>query len=194
MKTRKKIPFFLGSISIHIGLAALLIAIVFINWEPEVIDVPITLEKISLSEKISKVIHTAVHKMGLPHKEPGETATKKEEGTGDHNDASEGTIPPSEMQRYLGEVVQRINRTKQYPKDAQFNEQEGVVAVVVEIAPDGKILRSEIEKAAPYESLNKAALAAVGRLGVLPPLPMTSTGKPVSKPIQIHIPIHFRLK
>jgi TonB family protein len=98
------------------------------------------------------------------------------------------------MQKYIAEVVSRIQRVKQYPKDAIFNEQEGLVEVLIEIAPDGKINRSQITKSTPYQSLNAAAIQAVEKLGILPPLPQASESKPVKSPIQLRIPIHFQLR
>ena len=66
--------------------------------------------------------------------------------------------------------------------------------MLLEIAPDGRVLRSEIEKKVAFNSLNDAALKAVQALSSLPPLPLKPSGMPASRPILLHIPIHFKLK
>jgi len=96
-------------------------------------------------------------------------------------------ISPSLIQNYLQEISNRINRVKKYPEAARMNEQEGVVEVMLEVAPSGEVLRSEIKKSSTFDSLDHAALSAIQGIGTLPPFP-------ASKPIQLRVPIQFQLQ
>lgn len=191
------------SFVVHLVLVGMITMAVL--FEPKVSEnIPIELESISLEKQVKRTFHKAIHSIGIPHHEPDDDVIssqkpieKTQSSTSDSDQVSSdegGGIAPTEMQKYIIEIVNRINRNKRYPKDAQFNEQEGVVEILLEVFPDGKIARSEISKKTPFESLNQAALAAVQKLGALPPLPVGANGNPVLKPITLHIPIHFQLK
>ncbi len=199
MGRKLKSPIF-QSLLIHALLISGLIVLMNTDRPNEKVDSVITLENVRVSDQIKKVFHRAIHSMGIPHREPEESERQLPEsdpadslGENSADEGAGGGIPASEMQKYFIEVVNRLHRTKQYPKEAQFNEQEGVVRVLLEIAPDGRILRSEVEKNSTFKSLNDAAIAAVQKLGQLPPLPLKPSGAPTSKPIILHIPIHFKL-
>ncbi len=187
------------SFVIHSALIASVV-LVMNGDSPQSINVPITLERVSISDRMKKVFHRAVHTIGIPHVEPQESSEGSENLNAENVQSSSseesagGGIAPTEMQKYLSNVVAGINRVKKYPREAQFNEQEGVVTVLIEIGPDGKILRTQLEKSTVFESLNAAAMAAIQKLGNLPPLPLQPSGNPVSRPIQLHVPIHFQLK
>jgi protein TonB len=190
------------SIFIHLILLAMISIAIYWDSSVQKVDSTIVLENIQVTDRIKKVFHHAIHTIGIPHQEPVESDQKStldhpaeslENSTADEGGES-GGIAPSEMQKYFIEVVSRLNRIKKYPKDAQFNEQEGVVQVLLEIAPDGKLIRSEIEKSTAFKSLNDAALNAIQSLGQLPALPLKPSGLAPSRPILLHIPIHFKLK
>jgi len=194
-----KSPIF-RSLILHATIVAMLLFAIYWDYRNTRTEVPITLEHISLSDKMKKALHSAIHTMGLPHHEPEnlksavQSAPSQATESNSLEESAGGTIPPNEMQKYMLEVVARINRVKQYPKEAQFNEQEGIVTVMLEVAPDGNVIKTELEKGAAFESLNRAAMAAIQKLGTLPPLPPRASGTPPTKPIQLHIPIHFQLK
>lgn len=94
---------------------------------------------------------------------------------------------PDELGRYVSRVLARINETKRYPREAQFNEQEGTVTLLLEVAPDGSLVRVEMESPCPFESLNQAALEAVRKVGRLPPTP-------TPRSLIFHIPIRFQIR
>jgi len=191
---------FARSILLH---AALLIWIALLfykgNQKDRQID-PITIETITLGDEVKKAIHQVVHSIGLPHEEPEVSEEPQvkpfdEKSTGAEEAPSSDSSGPtsansSEIQRYLGEIISRINAKKRYPRAAQFNEQEGLVQILLEVSAQGQILRSEVEKACPFPLLNDAALEAVRAIGVLPPLPL----EPARKSILLHVPIRFQIE
>jgi protein TonB len=197
MAKRMRRPF-LKSIVIHLILIGVVVALLFASREPEKKDESITLENIRIEQEVKQAVHEAVHQLGIPHEEPEEVVTTEPapavsppspRGTpgnpGPNREAS--GPPPGEMERYLAGVIARIHQTKRYPREAQFNEQEGTVMLKIEVAADGGLLRSEVENPCPFESLNRAALEAVRSLGRLPPVPM-------AKSVTLHIPIRFQLR
>lgn len=187
-----------------IHLTLLVMVVIALIWDTRrpAADVPIHIENISITDQMKKAIHRAVHTIGIPHEEPesphseksSEESSVKQEHLVSESGSEGGGIPATEMQKYLSEVVNRINRVKRYPKDAQFNEQEGVVGLIVEVAPDGKILRSQLEKTTAFDSLNLAAMEAIQKIGALPPLPKLPSGEAVQHSVQLHIPLHFQLQ
>jgi TonB family protein len=197
MAKRMRRPF-LKSIVIHLILVGVVVALLFASREPEKKDESITLENIRIEQEVKQAVHEAVHQLGIPHEEPEETVTEASAppvsppvprgtpGNPGLNREDSGP-PPGEMERYLAGVIARLHQTKRYPREAQFNEQEGTVMLLIEVAADGGVLRSEVENASPFESLNRAALEAVRAVGRLAPVP---TGKAVI----LHIPIRFQLR
>ncbi len=94
------------------------------------------------------------------------------------------SLNPSEMQSYLQEISNRINRIKKYPESARLDEQEGVVELFIEVSPQGKVVHLEITKPAAFPALNQAAIEAVQKMGDLPPL---------KEPLKLRIPVQFQL-
>lgn len=192
------------SLVVHLILLVAVIIVVYV--EPRATqDQPILIENISLEQQVKRAFHKVIHTVGLPHEEIDDDAISPQTKTSVQTQSSlsqsqsaeseeGGGITPSEMQKYIIDIVNRIQRTKQYPKDAQFNEQEGVVEILIEVAPNGQITKEVITKKTPFESLNQAALSAVQKLGVLPPLPARPDGTPATRAVSLHIPIHFQLK
>lgn len=62
-----------------------------------------------------------------------------------------------------------------YPKAALMNEEQGTVALMFLVAPDGKIAESKVDKSSGSKSLDKAALNAFGQCKFKPG---TKDGKP----------------
>jgi TonB family protein len=187
---------FFRSLLLHLGLLLLVSVLVYHPHEDPGPVTPITIETISLGREVKKAIHSVVHSMGLPHQEPVEDSPSSDHSSSQdsgpaslESSESSGALA-SEIQRYLGEVISRIDSKKRYPKAAQFNEQEGLVQVLLEVSGQGVILRTELEKASPFPLLNEAALDAVRAIGTLPPLPVSYS----SKSIVLHVPIHFRIE
>ena len=189
---------FLKSALIHLILVVMVGALLYASREPEKPDESITLENIRIEQEVKEAVHEAVHQMGIPHEEPEELVVQDPappvnppapRGTpGNPGPAREASgPPPGEMERYLAGVIARIHQTKRYPREAQFNEQEGTVMLRIEVAADGGLLRSDVETPCPFESLNRAALEAVRSVGRLPPVP-------IEKAVTLHIPIRFQLR
>jgi protein TonB len=176
--------------SLLIHLAFLITIGLMLHANPSLVgeQVSIPLENISAANDEAK-------KMS-PHTTPHAEVSKVAGSTTVDSIAKsfgENSISATEMQKYLSEVANRINRIKQYPKEARIKEQEGAVEVLLEVSPEGKILNSVIATPSAFESLNHSALIAVQKLGLLPPLPLDSSGKPALQPIQLRIPIRFQL-
>lgn len=72
---------------------------------------------------------------------------------------------------YFGSILQKLNRLKRYPADAMRRNEQGAVEIVFELKKDGRIGEARVKRAAPYEELNEAALAAVMRLGKVQAIP-----------------------
>ncbi len=189
--------------SLGVHLVVIFLVVLAVYFEPSSPPaVPIEIENISFQKRVKRTFHKAIHTIGIPHTEPVDEMVNEsiKEVTPQTNESASadadpsGGIAPNEMQLYIMEVVKRIERNKKYPKDAQFNEQEGMVELSMEVLPDGTIQKSEILKKTPFDSLNQSALAAVQKIGSLPPLPPKKDGTPASKPIVLRIPIHFQLK
>jgi TonB family protein len=189
---------FLKSILIHLILLGLVVGLLYASREAEKKDESITLENIRIEREVKEAVHVAVHQLGIPHEEPEESVVTESVspvkppapvGTpGNPGTAEEAVGPsPDEMERYLGGVIARIHQTKRYPREAQFNEQEGTVMLRIEVSADGILLSSEVENPCPFESLNRAALEAVRSVGRLPPVPLR-------KAVKLHIPIRFQLR
>jgi protein TonB len=192
------------SLVVHLILLVAVVFVVYFEPHPTQ-DPPIQIETISLEQHVKRAIHKVIHTVGLPHEEidddvisPQTKTSVQTQSSLSQSESAEseegGGIAPSEMQKYIIEIVNRIQRTKQYPKDAQFNEQEGMVEILIEVAPNGQITKAVLTKKTPFESLNQAALSAVQKLGVLPPLPARPDGTPATRSVSLHIPIHFQLK
>ncbi|MBU6375234.1 MAG: energy transducer TonB, partial [Bdellovibrionales bacterium] len=112
------------------------------------------------------------------------------EGASEGSPQEIGQSAGSEMQVYLSGIIARINAQKKYPRSAHFNEQEGLVQILLEVAPDGRLIRTEVEKPCAFPVLNEAALDAVRAIGTLQPLPQSYS----SKSVVLHVPIHFKIE
>ena len=197
MAKRMRRPF-LKSILIHFLLVGTVVALLYASREPEKKDESITLENIRIEQEVKDAVHEAIHQIGIPHDEPedpvvAEPVPREKPAVPSGTPGNPGPAraasgpPPGEMERYLAGVIARIHQTKRYPREAQFNEQEGTVMLKIEVAADGGLLRSEVENPCPFESLNRAALEAVRSVGRLPPVPLR-------KAVKLHIPIRFQLR
>ena len=120
-------------------------------------------------------------------------AIESDEKKSEMNLAESAGVAPSEMQKYLIQVSRQINQFKKYPEDARMNEQEGIVEVLLEIAPNGKVIHFALSQLSSFESLNQAVLMAIQKMGDLPPLPLDLAGNLQKNPIKLRVPIRFQL-
>lgn len=198
-----KTPLFRSLIAHSILLAMILLVILF---EPRMHqEEPIEIETLSFQSRVKKTFHQAIHTIGIPHDEPRDEVVSQESKNFESRQAdlnakessleeSAGGLPPNEMQKYILEIVNRIDRVKQYPKEARFNEQEGTVEVSLFVSTEGMISKIELSKKTPFDSLNQAALSAVQKIGALPPLPVRADGTPMTGSMKLYVPIRFQLK
>jgi TonB family protein len=195
---RKLRSSFVRSLLLHGALILVIAVLVYHPHEDEPKDTPIVIDSIQLGKEVKKVFHSVVHSIGLPHSEPepednpAEKPDAQPPPRGPVGDSGGDSSPgdASEMQKYLAAVVARIDRQKHYPKAARFQEQEGLVRILLEVSAEGRVLRSEVEAECVFPLLNQAALEAVRAVGTLPPLPASQSGKSVV----LHVPIRFQIE
>jgi TonB family protein len=97
--------------------------------------------------------------------------------------------PLNEGEKYLLEVLRRVQRSRTYPRESLLREEEGDVTVALTIAPDGKVQALELAKPCPFEALNRAALESIRAAGPFAPLPSVW-----NRAIRVRIPIHYELR
>jgi protein TonB len=90
---------------------------------------------------------------------------------------------------YLGRVLARLNRFKQYPRAARQARIEGVVMLHFVMDADGKVTNFEIAKSSGRPVLDAEALALIQRAQPLPALP---TDFP-TRTLDAVVPIEFSL-
>ncbi len=89
---------------------------------------------------------------------------------------------------YLAQILSRIERLKEYPRQARLRREEGLVEVRLILQRSGVISEILITQSAT-PSLDRAALEAIQALGALPPPPAE-----LSAPNSVRIPIRFSLR
>ena len=94
------------------------------------------------------------------------------------------------IQTYQREMLGKIYRELKYPSSAQRRDQEGSLRVSVSVNMDGSLDGVSLVKQAEYNSLNKAAIAAVNDAAPFSELPNTIA----SAPMVVEIPIQFKLQ
>jgi protein TonB len=106
-----------------------------------------------------------------------------------YDEAARGGNAGSELQRYVGSLVQRLNEAKRYPRAAILREEEGRVIIGMRINPDGSVADVHIDVPSPFESLNRAALDTMRVVGKLPPPPTVNHSA-----LRLRIPLNFELR
>ena len=132
----------------------------------------------------------------LENMEPDAVAPKVA-GSGpvsESKDTAVAVIPPDELQKYIAILIERIHQAKEYPKSALKAEEEGLVEISITIAPDGRMVRSELIRSSSFQALDQSAIAVINKLGTLPALPLNAEGKAPLEPIVLKSPIQFKLK
>lgn len=94
--------------------------------------------------------------------------------------------PGDERSRYGLEVRRRVDGAKRFPEAARRRERDGKVFLRISVEADGRVSVTSIVTPSPWPELDRAALAAAGQLGVLPP--------PPGGPIDVLVPVHFTLR
>ena len=88
-----------------------------------------------------------------------------------------------------GMVLAALNEKKRYPRDAQFNRQQGVPYIRFVINREGHVLSSTLERSSGVRSLDEEAVALPKRAQPLPKPPDEVTGDP----IELVVPVEYFL-
>jgi len=81
------------------------------------------------------------------------------------------------------------NKPPAYPPDAARRGEEGVVVLLVQIAPDGSASAVDVQESSGYEVLDRAAQGAVARWHFRPPV---EDGAPVAGTMEVDV--HFAIR
>ena len=81
------------------------------------------------------------------------------------------------------------NPTPEYPEEARRDRQQGVVTLLVDVSPEGNVLKVSVQRSSGYRKLDEAALRAAKdwkfKAG-------TMAGQPIRS--QVEVPVRFRLQ
>jgi protein TonB len=81
------------------------------------------------------------------------------------------------------------NPTLEYPEEARRDRQQGVVTLLVDVSPEGSVLKVSVQRSSGYRKLDEAALRAAKdwkfKAG-------TMAGQPIRS--QVEVPVRFRLQ
>jgi protein TonB len=94
------------------------------------------------------------------------------------------------MAAYRRQLAEVIGRVRDYPRVAALRGWEGEVRLHLRIARKGNLVGIALERSSGYEVLDRHALALVGDLPALPPLPEALEGHE----IQVVVPVSYRLR
>jgi len=89
-----------------------------------------------------------------------------------------------------GMVLAALNQKKRYPRDAQFNRQQGVPYIRFVMNREGRVLSSTLERSSGFRSLDEEAVALPKRAQPLPKPPDEVPGDP----IELVVPVEFFLR
>lgn len=167
----------------------------------------IVLPKTQKLEKIEPVQHKQVTKRQVKpiqhqpvapvSQAPNVTSTNAHEQTASNtsSNATEHANSSSHMKASMspaswqGSVLQKLERLKRYPSDAQSDRQEGVATIKITINRQGNVLNSRLAKSSGYSLLDKEAVALAYRANPLPAVPESIKGNNIT----INVPVDFHL-
>jgi len=138
-------------------------------------------EKSSLSEK-TKIDHNVEQ---APAGEASENDINNSVGG---NAIGSGQASGTELQAYVSQIVHKIDEVKIYPDDSVFREEQGRVVISIEVQPNGQIGSIQLVESCSFDSLNRAAIETLRRIGKLPPLPQS-----FKQALKLRIPINYEL-
>ncbi|GAK59673.1 TonB family protein [Candidatus Vecturithrix granuli] len=115
---------------------------------------------------------------------------RQENSETEREQAIEAQPAPDVLQRYLQQVVKKIDARKAYPRQARSKGWQGTVVIKIQILSDGKVAQLELATHSEYDTLNKAALEAIKKAQPFPKFP-----DEIKNPsLTINIPVQFTLK
>jgi len=115
--------------------------------------------------------------------------------------AQETTAPParpappaprasSGQPTWQGLVLGALDKHKRFPRDAQYNRQQGVPYIRFVMDRDGRVLSSQLERSSGFRSLDAEAVALPRRAQ---PLPMPPDEVP-GQTIELVVPVEFYIR
>lgn len=185
--------------------------------QPLPIDAPtapnpdITLPKTQAVEKIKPVEHKKImpkqpkivhaQKATPPVQQATNTATSSSNtmtssssnsasSSSSTSNASSQTQSSMSPATWQSSVLQKLERLKRYPSEAQSDKQEGITTIKITINRQGHVLASKLAKSSGYSLLDKEAVALAYRADPLPAVPDTIKGNSIT----LNVPIEFYLK
>jgi TonB family protein len=109
-------------------------------------------------------------------------------GKGGENGGNGGKIE-GELQKYIREMVRRVDAKKRYPRISQENGEEGIVPVKLIVGSSGEVLDFQVLKNSEFSRLNEATRQTIKEASPFPPLP-SGYDKPR---LVVEIPVRFRI-
>ncbi len=100
------------------------------------------------------------------------------------------SVNPNIEKNYQRIIRQKIEKKKRYPRNAKRRRDEGIVKVAFTISKNGTLSKLRIHQSSGVQSLDKAALSAVKKVGRFPPIPPALN----KNFINYIIPIAYRLR
>lgn len=114
------------------------------------------------------------------------TVTSSNANSAHASSHTKASMSPASWQ---GSVLQKLERLKNYPSDAQNNRQEGVATIKITINRQGNVLSSKLAKSSGYSTLDKEAVALAYRASPLPAVPESIKGNNIT----INVPVDFHM-
>lgn len=174
---------------------------------PSAPSADIVLPKIQTIEKIKPIEHKQVTKKQVKpvQQQPVSPVSKTTNTVPSHsqaqsssntissntNNANASSHTKSSMSpaTWQGNVLQKLERLKRYPSDAQNDRQEGVATIKITINRQGNVLSSKLAKSSGYSLLDQEAVALAYRANPLPAVPEAIKGNSIT----INVPVEFHL-
>lgn len=110
-------------------------------------------------------------------------------GSGKGGESGGGGKIEGELQKYIREIVRRVDSKKRYPRVSQENREEDTIPVKLVVGSEGQVLDFQVLKKSEYDRLNAATLQTIKEASPFPPLP-SGYDKPR---LTVEIPVRFRI-
>ena len=110
-------------------------------------------------------------------------------GTGDGIGPGSGNGTSDPIKAYGSQVARMINQQKTYPTRARRFGHEGLVLLQITLDRKGNLVKFELLKKTPFDSLNNAAVEMIKAVSHYPPLPNNLNFSEIS----FNVPIEYKL-
>lgn len=208
MKKNGQTKFLVGALALHV---------LFLSWgsffsgQPKIFPLPVGLTHFTLTPEPAGApaatlkaapARTKTAKKHPAKVSPSATASHSEEtsalantsalglGNGSRQGVGDGKGGSNDpIKVYGGEVSVLLNRNKVYPLKARRFGQQGLVMLQITLDKDGKLIKLDVIKRSPFESLNQAAVKMVESISLFPPIPHEIN----SQQISFSVPVEYKL-